>query len=225
MKFFFKNSKGFTLMELVVAVGISSMMSYGIYSAVLTGHMQMESMDKKMTVESHVREGVYKMAQEMRLSSPNHIAVMSGGAGFDMIQFKIPNPVNPYNTDPSDNIPDYSVDWDAADSNPNNDPMMVYYTRGGTNNSQIIRTVCPIASCPSMGIWMPAMMPGTTNTQTVVANDVASLTFLSPNPNVVTVTVGVQQRVFTKGPKALTVDALGQEAPIQLTARVELRNP
>jgi len=118
-----KQEKGFTLLELMVVVGISSVISCALFMALRMGSDQVETSGLRMTVQDQAREGLYKMIQEIRESAPSRIAIGGGGAN---IQFNIPSSNNTVNA------LSYLVDWTNA--------LSIRYALGGINNQQIIRT-------------------------------------------------------------------------------------
>jgi prepilin-type N-terminal cleavage/methylation domain-containing protein len=114
--------KGFSLVEVMIAVAISSVLMYTLFVVMRTSNEQMQSAEVKMTIQDSARESLYKMIQEIRLSAPSRVTIGMGGTS---IQFYIPDASAPLNAD-------YTVDWNVAD--------LVTYTLGGTNNRQILRT-------------------------------------------------------------------------------------
>jgi len=87
------NEKGFSLVELMVVVGVSAMITYVLYAAMLTGDVQTRTSDVKMAVQDSAREGLYKMLQEIRHSSSNPVngnIVIAANS----VTFNIPNPQN-----------------------------------------------------------------------------------------------------------------------------------
>lgn len=120
MKTQFKDEKGFSLVELMISLVMSAIIAYAIFAILRTSNEQTQSADVKMAIQDSAREGLYKMLQELRLSSPDQTTVSTNS-----IQFKIPNPDAPLGSD-------YKVDWTNAHS--------ITYSLGGTNNKQIIRT-------------------------------------------------------------------------------------
>lgn len=118
----FGSQKGFTMLEMMVAIGISSMIAYSMFFAMRLGDDQIQTTQLKMYIQDSAREGVYRMIQELRQSSPTRITI---GAGGNNIQFSMPNSANPVN-------PDFSVNWGAAHT--------IRYALGGLNNRQLIKT-------------------------------------------------------------------------------------
>jgi prepilin-type N-terminal cleavage/methylation domain-containing protein len=118
-----KSQKGFTLLELLVTVAITTILSYSLYIALRAGDEQRQAMDTKMLIYDSAREGLYKMTQEIRQTASNRVTF---GAGNTSITFDIPNPATPVNAS-------YGVDWTTA--------QQVTYAIGGANGDQIIRTV------------------------------------------------------------------------------------
>ena len=174
--------RGFTLAELIVAMGIAIMILYAVFIFMRISQEHMQAMGTKMTIQDSAREGLYKMIQEIRLSAPNQVVI--DGAD-NTITFKIPDPDDPMGED-------YRVDWDNA--------REIVYALGGTNESQIIRTDRTIAK------------------STVIANDVAGITFEGDDadPRVVTVILEVQRQMDNSRMMTST--------PMQIVAQAEVRN-
>ena len=211
-----RNEKGFSLLELVTVVGISSMITYSIFIAMSTSNVQTQTSDLKMLIQDSAREGLYKMAQEIRQSAPARVSVTTPAAGYDVIEFDIPNPNSPVNTDNSDAVEDYSTDWTTA--------LKIQYARGGANCTRIVRTycsggACPESNCPNAGT------DTLTSDQKVIANDVQSLSFDNTTlTNTVIINMGTQRTLYANGQRNLMVDSSGQSAPLVMTAKAEMRN-
>src|SRR5262245_39117742 len=109
----------FSLVEMMMALAISLVVAAALFMAIRTGNDQLETSDLKMTIQDSAREGLYKMIQEIRESSPSRITV-----GTSTITFNVPDPNSPVN------VSTYAVNWPGHTIN---------YARGGTGN-QIIRT-------------------------------------------------------------------------------------
>ncbi|HTL47361.1 MAG TPA: prepilin-type N-terminal cleavage/methylation domain-containing protein [Verrucomicrobiae bacterium] len=117
-----RDNRGFTLVEMMITVGISSMLAYSIFAVMRAGQEQSNSSQLQMTIYDSAREGLYKMTQELRLSAPDRVTITNGGAG---IQFRVPDPDNPTNAD-------FSINWNGS--------TLVTYSVGGTGGTQILRT-------------------------------------------------------------------------------------
>ena len=117
-----QDAKGFSLVELMIAVGISVLIMASVFIFLRTSQEHLQAMGTKMTIQDSVREGLYKMLQELRLSSPDQVTINGDGSS---ITFKIPDSEDPLGED-------YRVDWDNA--------REIVYELGGENNSQLIRT-------------------------------------------------------------------------------------
>ena len=115
-----KNQRGFTLVELMMVLGISAFLAYSMFAAMRVGDAQMESANLRMTIQDSAREGLYKMVQEIRESAPDRITI---GGGCNTISFSIPDPNTPVDDT------DYAVNWLAG---------QVTYSVSGT---QILRTL------------------------------------------------------------------------------------
>ena len=117
----FMNEKGLTLVELMVAIGVSMIIAYTIFVAMRTAQAQLDSGNVRMTIETSAREGLYRMVQEIRESAPTKISITNSGG---TITFNVPNPSSPVTSG-------YAVSWPGHS---------ISYARGGTNSAQIIRT-------------------------------------------------------------------------------------
>jgi type II secretory pathway pseudopilin PulG len=157
---------GFSFLELVMTLAITSMIMYVIFVVLRTGDVQIRTAQTKMTIQDSVREGLYKMQQEIRQSSPTRVClstVQPCTTTSTSIEVWVPDPNNPIDTNT------FQIDWAQA--------HRIQYTLGGLNNRQILRNDL------------------TSNQTSVVANDVTSLNFIgdAQQPNLVTINVGVQR--------------------------------
>lgn len=116
------NERGFTLMELMMAIALSSILFYALSATLRGGNEQLDSAGLRMNIQESAREGLYRMIQEIRQSSPTRITL---GAGGNSIQFRVPDPANSTNAD-------YTPNWGSSRN--------ISYTLGGINNRQVIRT-------------------------------------------------------------------------------------
>jgi len=118
-----KNCRGgFTLLELMVVIGLFAAIIYTTFLMQRLGNEQMQTSQLKITIQNSAREGLYKMAQELRLSAPGRFPT---GAQSNSIQFDIPDPNNPVDAN-------FNVNWAGA--------HRIQYALGGLNGQQIIRT-------------------------------------------------------------------------------------
>lgn len=117
-----KSCTGFTLIELMVVIGLFAIISYVTFLMQRLGNEQAQTSQLKMTIQNATREGLYKMVQELRLSAPDHFPA---GAAGNSIQFDIPDPNNPVDAN-------FNVNWTGA--------HRIQYALGGLNGQQIIRT-------------------------------------------------------------------------------------
>lgn len=96
------NQRGFSLVEILMVIGISSMITYAIFASMFTGDAQAKTADIKMAVQDSARESLYKVMQEIRSSSSNAV---NGNivTGANTIAFNIPNPASPFAGDFTEN--------------------------------------------------------------------------------------------------------------------------
>ncbi len=109
------------MVEMMAAIGISSMIAYAMFFAIRMGDAQVQTTQLKMFIQDSAREGLYRMVQEIRQSSPTRISITGGG---NTIQFSMPNT--------SGLNADFSVNWNQANT--------IRYAVGGLNNGQLIKT-------------------------------------------------------------------------------------
>jgi prepilin-type N-terminal cleavage/methylation domain-containing protein len=98
------NERGFTLVELMVGVTISSIITYSVFTVMRTSQEQIYATDVKMAIQETGREGLYKMTQELRLSAPNRVTIAGDGQS---IEFQVPSHSAPVSSD-------YEANWDDA---------------------------------------------------------------------------------------------------------------
>ncbi len=116
-----KNEKGMTLVEMMMAVGASTMIAYAIFASLRVTATTFETSNVKMTVQTSAREGLYRMVQEIRESSPTRVAVAADG---NSITFTVPNSSSPVTGA-------YATNWGNQ----------IQYSLGtGSNAGRIIRT-------------------------------------------------------------------------------------
>lgn len=117
-----REQKGFTLVEVMVAMIIAAMIVGAVYRVMRSSQVQMESSEIKMTIQDSAREGLYKMVQELRLSAPSKVTISPDGMS---VQFFVPAGNSPLDSD-------YRIDWNNA--------HQITYALGGDDNKQLIRT-------------------------------------------------------------------------------------
>ncbi len=117
-----KNQKGFTLIELMMSVGASAMIAYAIFASMRISLNVFESNSVRMTIQTSAREGLYRMIQEIRESSPTRISITNSG---QTITFTVPNSSTPVTSG-------YGVNWGTS--------QIRYALGSGSTAGQIIRT-------------------------------------------------------------------------------------
>lgn len=195
------NHLGFSYLEMTIVVAISTTVALAMFASSRATDEQMDTTRVRMTIQKSAREGIYKMAEEIRQSrgdtgfsfAPNPCSETSasGGTPCTQITFDVPDPDNAVDTGAG-----YSVNWTGAH-------QIVYSL--DSNNNQILRTDRGTQAAP-------------TNLVSVVANDTVSLRFTGDTiqPRLLTITIGAQKR--------LRDGSLEPEQPLQLSAQAELRN-
>lgn len=116
-----KEEAGFSLVELMIGLAVSSVMVYVIFVAMRVAGNAMDTSNLKMTIQTSAREGMYRMLQEIRETSASRISVGSGNAS---LTFTVPNSSSPVTSG-------YAINWGDQ----------VQYALGtGSNSTKLIRT-------------------------------------------------------------------------------------
>ena len=97
-----RGTAGFTMMEMMVTVGISSMLTFAMFHVMKVGAVQSEIADVRMTIQDSGREAIYKVVQELRMTSPSRVTF---GSSCTSITFNVPDPGSPVNGTT------YAVNW------------------------------------------------------------------------------------------------------------------
>ena len=159
------DQRGFTMLEMMVVVGISTMIAYAMFLAMRTGDRQLEVAELKMNIQDSAREGLYKMVQEVRMSAPNRITM---GAGCTTLTFNIPDPNNPVNP------LTYEVNWPGH---------QISYA---LTNGQIIRNNVTLGSSTVLANDVTAISFTTDTTSPFTCSTTAA-------PELITVVMSVQR--------------------------------
>lgn len=103
---------GFTMMEMMVTVGISSMLTFSMFHVMKVGAVQSEVADVRMTIQDSGREAIYKVVQELRMTSPTRVTF---GGSCASITFNVPDPASPVNsTTKAVNWPGHQIQYAFA---------------------------------------------------------------------------------------------------------------
>ena len=160
------NQKGFTLVELMMVVGISTIMMYAMFLALRAGDAHLESADVKMAIQDSAREGLYKMIQEIRMTAPNRVTLAGNCAS---IQFNVLDPASPVNGGT------YTVNWPGH---------LIQYSRN--NSGQIVRT--------NLTLGQTTVMANDVSSITFTTDTTSPFTcVVGANPNTITVVMAVQR--------------------------------
>ncbi|MFH0984985.1 MAG: prepilin-type N-terminal cleavage/methylation domain-containing protein [Candidatus Omnitrophota bacterium] len=179
---------GFTLIEMMIVVAISSIIVFGAFTLLKVSNEQLQIIHSKMTLEGNLREALFKMAQEIRQTAYHKIVDFGTGNSLSgtTINFRVPVPAPDESTLVDQN---YSPLW-AFDINYSLD----------ADTHQILRT---------------SVDPATNTTQqAVLANNVTALTFSRPSTSsgLVTITASTQEelangRLIPETPLLISVQA------------------
>ena len=107
------NEKGFTALELMVVVAVSTIMMYAMFIVMQFGSLHLETADLTMNIHDNARDGVYKMAQEMRMSAPSKVAI---GAGCTSVSFNVPDPNSPVTSGYAISWPGHAIQYSYSSS-------------------------------------------------------------------------------------------------------------
>ena len=104
---FTRNSKGFSLVELIVVMAISTMFMLLIGMTFQGSNEQLDVSQGKITVEEAVRGSLYRMALEIRESAVSRVTIANGGA---TLNFQIPQSISNDGVITWSNLITYQVD-------------------------------------------------------------------------------------------------------------------
>lgn len=115
------NQKGFTLSEMMVSLGISTVIIYTVFVAMRVTGNEVDTANVKMTTQTSAREGLYRMTQEIRTSAADQITIGNSGSS---ITFYVPDPSSPVDAS-------YQTNWGH---------QIKYALGSGSNATKLIRT-------------------------------------------------------------------------------------
>lgn len=118
--------RGFSLLEMLMVVSLTTLAGYALFVSTKTAGDQNDTREARMQVQDSLREGIYKMVQELRQTGPTKIS-FSGGSSTSgtSISFSMPNP------DSLTTGTGYAMNWTSAHT--------ITYAFD-SNNSRITRT-------------------------------------------------------------------------------------
>ncbi len=109
------NKQGFTLVELLVAMGISGVVMAGIYTVYSSQQKSYVAQEQMAAMQQNLRAAMYVMEREIRMAGYDPTREVVGGAG---IQTAGPNTIN-FTLDITDNPGTGDADGDTDDANEN----------------------------------------------------------------------------------------------------------
>ncbi|HNX68218.1 MAG TPA: prepilin-type N-terminal cleavage/methylation domain-containing protein [Candidatus Omnitrophota bacterium] len=187
---------GFTLVEVMIAVAISSIIIAGVFGILIVSNRSLEAAHIKMNLEEGPREALFKIAQEIRQTAWHKIDTLAeaddkGVERADTIKFVVPVPA-----------PDAASLVDASFT-PKWACNIQYLRDTGTN--QIIRISEDLTTLEKK--------------RAILCNNITSLGFSRTldSPGLITITAQAQ--------KTLADGRLIPETPLTITVQAEARNP
>src|SRR5512140_2527531 len=89
-----KMREGFTLIEIMIVVAISTVILFGVFGILKVSNEQLETIHGKMSLEESPREALFKMAQEIRQTAYHKILNFGTGNSLNgnTINFRVPVP-------------------------------------------------------------------------------------------------------------------------------------
>lgn len=175
-----KPSKGFTILELMVSMGVFSIMMLLTMMILRNGEEQARIADMKMNLQESARESLYRMSLELRESSPTRVALSNNNS---VLTFQIPQSVDQTTG---------AITWSGNIS---------YQARANADGTrQLIRT--DSSTAPPQ--------------ETVLANDIQSVTFGTVGSPLESVTFSVRTSRTLPNGRLLQFDST--------TGEVRLRN-
>ncbi|MBF0595760.1 MAG: prepilin-type N-terminal cleavage/methylation domain-containing protein [Candidatus Omnitrophica bacterium] len=88
-----KNARGYTLVELMVTVGLFSVIMLGVYGTLLTGDVVYTKDSAMLDMESQCRNAVDRIVREVRQASSQTITADFNATTNDKILFTIPTSI------------------------------------------------------------------------------------------------------------------------------------
>ncbi len=159
---------GFSFVEIMVVVLISSFMIAGLYTILGTGKSSWEINRDRLEVQQEIRKGMDWMRRDLRQAGVTTITnVPANGTWYTTITFQTPSGVNAAGV----------ATWNPA----------VTYSRGGTGNQQLLRTVGGVSR--------------------IISQDINTLQFrrTAADPNVISISVQAQKNTPQHGLISITV--------------------
>jgi len=115
-----KNTKGFTLLEIMITVFLFSIISAAILSVLATGRNSLSAGESQVGVQQACRNGLDSMIKELRQAGISTITgVPADGANYSSITFQIPTAIGAA-----------GITWSSN----------IQYTLGGLNGAQLLKT-------------------------------------------------------------------------------------
>ncbi|PIW67362.1 MAG: hypothetical protein COW10_06070 [Candidatus Omnitrophica bacterium CG12_big_fil_rev_8_21_14_0_65_42_8] len=115
-----RNDKGFTLLEIIIAVFLFSIISAAIFSVLATAKNSLSAGESQISVQQACRNGLDSMIRELRQTGVSTITgVPANGTNYSSITFQIPTA-----------IAAAGITWSSN----------IQYALGGLNGAQLLRT-------------------------------------------------------------------------------------
>jgi len=115
-----KNNKGFTLLEIIIAVFLFSIISAAIFSVLATAKNSLSAGESQISVQQACRNGLDVMIKELRQAGALTISdVPANGTNYSAITFQIPTAIS-----------ETGITWSSN----------INYSLGGLNGAQLLRT-------------------------------------------------------------------------------------
>ncbi|KPK38867.1 MAG: hypothetical protein AMJ78_09360 [Omnitrophica WOR_2 bacterium SM23_29] len=186
-----KKGHGVTLVEVMVVIAIFTIIGGVLMRILLVGGTSWRVGEAQAEVIKEARKGMSWMARELQHTRSSQITgALADGSPYNLIIFRLPIDDEDDLAD-DDDVIDVSgyVEWSDQ----------IQYSRGGTNNRQLLRTEGDVS--------------------TPIVNDVTTLTFrrLASTPDIVEITIGTQKTTI----EGTVVPTNG---PFTLSNKIKLRN-
>jgi prepilin-type N-terminal cleavage/methylation domain-containing protein len=115
-----KNTKGFTLLEIMIVVFLFSVISTAIFSVLASGKNSLSAGESQVGVQQACRNGLDSMIKELRQASVSTITgVPADGTNYSSITLQIPTAIGAT-----------GITWSSS----------IQYALGGLNGAQLLRT-------------------------------------------------------------------------------------
>lgn len=134
---FLSRNKGFSLVEIMVAVSIFVGLMFILFAVLSGGRRAWHTSEAQIDVNAEIRKVMAKITAELSEAGPGNVSITSISANEDRITFRV-----------AESFTDGSIVWSDQ----------IQYALGGINGEQVIRTNLDTAATEILGNYMTTML-------------------------------------------------------------------